>query len=921
MRARALAAAALSVLAHSTIGAQATTVALHGIIRGSDGSTPLNARVRVVSRETSAIREAIADEKGFYRVLGLAPGAYDVEARALGYREHHDENLRLVVGQRAAMDISLDRDATALLPVVVRQRSNADVLRTDISTPVLEEEIAKLPLNSRNVLNVAAVAPGVRTFAPEGNRSIPSVGALAGVRFINLYVDGLEWKGTYVGNLVGVPAQGSIIPQEAVREFRIYLNPYDVEYTRGASWVMSAVTHRGGNTTEGSLFAFLQNRSLVAKSSFEQEKPSYGRVQAGGNVRGPVKKDRLFYSLTFEDQHTDNFVSVAPGRPAANPDIWKRYAGSFKAPQRLQSGVLRLTALSRSHTLDAIWATRHLTNDSDFGQTVDGVMYSHDAGMLTKNNLNSVLLRDTYTSASVVNELTFHLLDAKLRQTPLVPGPTFRYTSLQIGRNTEPAFFDTRHFRAVDKVSWTRSGPGGLHTIKTGLELNRVRVNTYRPISKDGLFVFQFDTSSQPLRAQIGLDPGDPLSTRRARDINNGWIVGAYLQDEWQPTPSFSVSAGVRYDAEINTLNQRLVLPWATDTTLLRAYGEDFLNNGDRQNDLNNFAPRIAASWDIAGDGRTSLRAGYGILYDRVPVFGAQSESIGAGWRTYTFQRPATTDPEQLRQLVLAGRGTSTPNVVLLKDRLETPRNRQWSVGFGRQLTGRWSLNLDFLDQRVDDIYVTVKTNLRHPVTGVRPITSRFGDVTLWDDFGDARFRALLASAHYTRDSAQLNVAYTLSSGKSEFGELTTSDYGDARSYTMQTSVGDERHRLVVSGFTGLKWGLELSAIAIVASPSAFVVTTGVDTNQNGTELDDWPDGVRTKKANGWSNWYRTLDMRMGKTLATRGGRVRVTAEIFNVLNSANHSEYQTKSNLLGYGEPVNDYARRQAQLGMRYEF
>ncbi|HJQ12661.1 MAG TPA: hypothetical protein VJ840_16650, partial [Gemmatimonadaceae bacterium] len=77
----------------------------------------------------------------------------------------------------------------------------------------------------------------------------------------------------------------------------------------------------------------------------------------------------------------------------------------------------------------------------------------------------------------------------------------------------------------------------------------------------------------------------------------------------------------------------------------------------------------------------------------------------------------------------------------------------------------------------------------------------------------------------------------------------------------------------------------------------------------------------RTNRGAGWDSWYRTLDLRITKTLAARTGRVRVTAEVFNVFNSANHSEYQTKLNLLKYGEPVNDYARRQAQLGMRYEF
>jgi hypothetical protein len=903
------------------LGSQSTTVTVEGVIRGIDGSKPTGAQVEIRSRETAAIRRAVTDASGYYRVLGLAPGIYDVAVRTLGYRQYRREEVRLVLGQQRIVDFALERGATELEPVIVTGRRELEIRRTDISTAVLQEEIAKLPLNTRNVLNIAAIAPGVRTYAPEAGRSIPMAGAMSGVRFINFYVDGLEWKGTYLGNLLGAPALASLVPVEAVREFRVYLNPYDVEYTRGASWVVSAVTHRGGNVTQGSIFSFFQDAPLVAKGTFQLSKPASSRLQSGGNLRGAVVKDRLFYSLSYEGQRSDNYIDVVPGRPAAQPDIWDRYAGSYNAPLRLHSGLLRLTAPVGSHTVDAIWANRHLTNDFDFGTSVDNVMNSHDAGLLLRHTLNSVVLRDTYATASVVNEFSLHMLAGKHRELPLMPGPAFKYPSIQLGRSTHPAFFDTRHLRAVNKTSWILGGPHGQHVIKSGLELNRVRVDTYRPTAKDGLFVFQYDTSSQPLRAQIAVGATDPTSTREARDISDGWIVGAYLQDEWQPLPSLSVTAGVRYDAEINTLNQRRVFGWATDTTLLRAFGENFLNDGDRKNDLDNLAPRLAVTWDPFGSARTSLRAGYGVLYDRVPVFGAQGESISAGWQTYSFPRPGTTDPAELRRRIASGGGSARRNMILLKDRLETPANRQWSIGIGQRITGQWAANLDYLDQRLINTYVTVKTNLPNATTGVRPITGLYGDITLWDDFGDATYRAVLASMQYNGDSSRVTVAYTLGWAQSEFGEQTTSDYPDASFYTMQRSDGDERHRVVISGFTNLRWGLDLSGVAIVASPRPFFVSTGVDDNQNGADNDDWPSGLRTYRRTGWDHWYRTLDLRLGKAFPMRTGRMIVTAEVFNVFNSANHSEYQAKANVLDYGEPVGDYARRQAQIGVRYQF
>jgi hypothetical protein len=788
---------------------------------------------------------------------------------------------------------------------------------------VLQEQIEKLPLNSRNVLNIAAVAPGIRTFAVEGNRSAPSAGSLPVTepRYSNLYVDGLEWKGLYVGQVVGGPQNGSMIPQEAVREFRVYLNSYDAEYTRGASYVVSAVTHRGGNHLEGSVFGFLQNQPLVARGSFQAEKPDYSRYQIGGNIRGPLVKDRLFFALSYEGQLTDNFISVVPGRPPENPGIWDQYAGTFAAPNRHHTGLVRLTAPVGSHTFDVMAATRRIKTETGFGSNLDNRMLSHAAGTSGDSRVNSIQLRDTYASRSVVNETSLHLLDLRNDQSLLFPGPTLLYPSIQIGRSNQPFLNEEQHLRAINKTTYTFGGSSGQHVIKTGLELSRIRITVYRPSNSEGLFRFAKDTDTLPILGQVALGIEDPNSTREGQATIQGWLVGAYLQDQWQPVPSLTVTAGLRYDADINTMNQRLLTPWANDTMLQRVFGEEFLNTGDRKNDLDNIAPRLAVSWDVFGTTHTFLRAGYGIMYDRVPIYGTMNEAIAVGWRTYSFANPGTTDPEELRRRVLTGANTTAQNITLLKDHLETPANHEWSIGAGQRLTTRMAINLDYLNQRVKRAPVTITENQPHPTTRVRPITDRYGNISVWDDFGDARFDALLLSITYDRSPTRLNFGYTLGWAHSEFGDFTTNDYPDSAAYQLQRSEGDERHRFVLSGFTELPLGLELSGIAIVASPRPFLVTVGTDANQNGSPSDDWPGGFRTMRRDGWSNWYRTLDLRLGKSFLMPGGRLTVTAEVFNVLSSANHAEYQATQNLLGYGEPVGDYARRQAQLGVRYQF
>ena len=896
--------------------AQATTVSVQGVIRASDGNVVEGATIQIENPGSAFARSARPDRTGAYRLLGLPPGTYTLSVRALGYRQQRRDSVRLIHGQRVQIDFILHRGAVELEPTVVQAGRALDVQRNDVSTAVLQEEIENLPLNTRNVLNLAAIAPGVRTFALEGGRSQPVAGALpvAEARFANLYVDGVDWRGVYAGGIIAAPSDGSMVPQEALREFRIYLNPYDVEFTRGGSYVMTAVTHQGSNKVEGSLFGFHQDRNLVARSAAQARKPRYRREQFGANVRGPLIRDRLFYSMSYEAQVTDNYIDVVVPEPTLQPDRWSAYAGTFRAPSRLHNGLLRVTALLRSHSLDATLAVRDLTREAAFGDYSGARLLVRDAGLKGRSTLTNLQLRDTYTGKSFVNELSVHMLALRNDQDIITPGPTMLYQTVQIGNQLQPANIRDRHLRLINRSTYTRSGSTGEHVLKGGIELGDLWPRIVRPNFSRGWFEFATDTSQLPIRAQIGL-PAAGFAGEPGSSESHGRSVGVYLQDEWRPVPRLSITAGARWDADINTLGQNVTTPWASDTLLHRVIGERFLNTGDRVNDLDNIAPRASVTWDVLGDATTFLRGGYGVMYDRVPMLGSIPEAREIGWTIYSVPNPGTTDPEQVRQMIAAGGGTARRNLLLIKDDLETPATHQWSAGAGRKLGSDLAINVDYLDQRVRDVYVTLLLN-----RGSNRFTTDYGDIIVWDDFGDARYRALLVSLTYDRRPTRVSVAYTLGKSESEFGRTNDSNYPDTAAYSMQRSEGDERHRLVVSGLTRLPFGLETSAIATVASPRPFLVTTGIDVRQDGLQ-DDWPDGVRTHRRDGWEHWYRTLDVRFSKSISTGRGRVSVIADVFNVFNTANHAEYQPNAALPDYGEPAGDFARRQAQVGMRYWF
>ena len=212
------------------------------------------------------------------------------------------------------MPVVEDAAERAATTVVSERVKHVEVQRLSVSAPVLKEEIENLPLNQRGIMNLAAVAPGIKSYAPQSGRTLPSGGAAPDLRFFNVYMDGVEMKSLYNGNIVGLGQTGSPLPQEALEQFRVYTNPYDAEFTRAGSYVISAESRRGTNTWEGSAFGFLQNKSFIARNPFQKVRPDFGRTQVGLNLRGPIVKDKFFIAASYELAATDYFLDVNPTR-------------------------------------------------------------------------------------------------------------------------------------------------------------------------------------------------------------------------------------------------------------------------------------------------------------------------------------------------------------------------------------------------------------------------------------------------------------------------------------------------------------------------------------------------------------------------------------------------------------------------------
>jgi hypothetical protein len=905
------------------------TVVLEGSVKTAAG--PLGgAQVAIVNSATRETARASTRPTGEFRVLGLFPGQYEVTVRSIGYKPNR-QAVQLGIGQRARLDFLLEQGAAELeTQTVLGERvKQVEVQRLSVSAPVMKEEIENLPLNSRGVMNLAGIAPGIKTYAPQSGRTLPSGGAAPDLRFFNVYMDGVEMKSLYNGNIVGLGQTGSPLPQEALEQFRVYVNPYDAEYTRAGSYVISAESRRGTNQFQGSAFGFFQNKSLIARNAFQAVVPNFGRTQAGFNVRGPIQRDKLFYALSYELASTDFYLDV---NPTSGP--FSQYQGSFLAPNKNHTAFGRLTLVqSLSVTYDAMMSARFLKGQGNFGGRV-----SQNGGISQDYKIYTGQLRQRYLApgGGFVNEASLQLVNWNHNELPLNPGPQLTYPGIVFGTAGFPLILKETHLRLVDRATWNVQAAGS-HVMKAGVEVSRIAASQSFPNNKDGSFNFLTDTSSLPNTASIAVGFTDPNGVTDADASATGVTTGIYLNDEWRMRENFTLSLGLRHDAEFNTMNNDYTVPWASDPVLqgipeLAAY----LNRGDRKNQLGNVSPRVSFSWDPTGRNQTFVRGGFGIIYDRVTSFIGFQERKNSTWRVYNFTNPGTTDPAVLRARVIAG-SSGSPAPILIKHDMKTPHSRQMSLGVGHQFTSELGLNLDYVRQHMDNLYVQRNPNyLDKTVTpNRRRLTPAYGDIVLWDDVGQSDYSAVLMQGTWQRNATRVNLAYTLGWYQGDFDTAALPNFAYPFLFSRQATTGDERHRLVLSEVSPIPFGFMLSSIATFASPRPYLTIDGRDINLDNVTTDDYlggtvsSTGIRTSRpSNAWPNWYRTVDLRLARPLYERSGRkVSVSGEVFNIFNWNNTLSYggtqftAAGAPVASFGVPTGAYAARQAQVGMRLDW
>jgi len=271
--------------------AQQATGSIIGNVTDQSGAVIPGVKVTAANVATQVSQETKTDREGFFEILSLPIGAYDVRIVAAGFRDQLFEHQILQIGQSLRVDAKLEIGQQSDVIEVTTQRANVETQSETVGGTVVGEAIQQAPLNGRNVLDLAKLQPGVTE--TNGDSTAAGTYSIAGGRSDSVT---FLLGGGLNNNLLNNSVVFNPNP-DTIAEFRILESNYSAEYGRNGGGVISVVTKSGTNAWHGSAFEFVRNNDFNANAFFNNEnglsRNVLKRNQYGGTFGGPISIPKL----------------------------------------------------------------------------------------------------------------------------------------------------------------------------------------------------------------------------------------------------------------------------------------------------------------------------------------------------------------------------------------------------------------------------------------------------------------------------------------------------------------------------------------------------------------------------------------------------------------------------------------------------
>ena len=898
-----------------------------GTIRGrvvDPQNQGIPAHIRMIQRQTGLERQTQADPAGRFTITNVVPGGIELFLRAPGFTGRRLQALVIEVGSVLDLEVTLQISGVREEITVTGTAGTVDIVGSDIGAVISAREIASLPLNGRNFLELALLAPGnasAPSFDPTKAQSVivSSAGGLG--RGGNIMIDGMDDN----DDVVGGPLQN--IAQDAVQEFQLVTNRFSAEHGRSAGSVINVVTRSGGDRPAGSAGLFLRDQRWQALPSIldrtADADPPFDRQQFFATLGGPLGPQRAFGFGALEVRNQDGGVLVGTRNTAART-ITQSFA---PAPLDDVLGSARLDW--RAGGSDDLMVRYSLQRQDDISaSTLERPIGTASQRQASRNRIHSVLGAWTRVlSPRTVNALSVSYSSFDNDIVAVEPGVQLTFPSLAGGSSFRvPQGTRQGRWQIADSLSFVR----GAHHWKFGAQVQRVDAHFDLGVFRQGRIEFVEDfpafdrngdgqVSDEDLLFAVTLRSGRPDRDLVIPDADNVHLAG-FIQDDWQVWPQLTLNLGLRYefDSNVNNISRvdelnPLVAPFV---------------HGPRRRDTNNLGPRVGFNWSTR-DARTSVRGGYGLYYDRVTLQ-IQSLERGLDGRSLPVEvragnvffvdpatggvppfAPAPSNP--FTGFILPGAGASGIN--LIDSRLQNPNVHQLSLGVERQVgTGR-VLRVDVVRNEGRNFIIG-----RTVGTVFNPVVGGPDRVVNLESSAETKYEAVLIEfeQRYTGRFG-LRAAYTWSRSfnyanddQIPFGTGPVDPDDLRREYG--PAPNDQRHRVALSGTIGLSGGLQLAGIWRMASgvPMDILLPDGqsrvptMPRNAGGrvfassSELNSFLEGVNAGGGVGgeplplvsdrarFTDTFNALDLRMSRPFTAGRLRIEAIAEVFNLFNVTN---------------------------------
>jgi len=649
----------LGVLTAPLLAQSLPSGSIEGTITDPSGQTVVGAGIRVVEVSTNAEREASSDQAGRFLVADLPLGTYSLYATHSGFEIFRIDGLTLEAGRTLRADAALKIGPARETVAVTAEAQPVDTESGAWADVVSQRQLASLPLNGRDIFDLASQQVGVQTPASAEAAINTGLGIHISVNGSRPSENAFRLDGIYINDAGGsapASAAGYSLGLEAIAELNVVTAPFSAEYGRTDGGVITAVSKSGTNEFHGALYEYVRNSDFDAKNFFDAPGPipAFQRNQFGGLFDGPIFRNKLFFLLNYEGiriASNDTQTIVTPDAEArsgllpvngvlkqvtVSPKILP-YLALFPLPNGadLGNGTGNYSAPVPTGTredfatgkLDYVKSERwrfntHYTFDESNSNTGDpfGVW-----SFLGESHDNLVQAEAQFVpSASTVEE--FHAAFSQIRNESqasaaadlaadaFVPGQNvgeLQVTGLgTFGGNTAR---NTPNFYALSdgQISYALTKIVGAHKLTAGASFDRILLDEEGDLDRAGYYQFtslQNFLAAQPSKLSI-LAPGSgTLRHWRMQEF------AGYIQDDVRISRNLTLGAGLRYEmatvpAERNGLSGSIPDP-LTDASVTVG-GPLYINPSKL-----NFAPRASLAWDPAGHGRTVVRAGGGVFYD-----------------------------------------------------------------------------------------------------------------------------------------------------------------------------------------------------------------------------------------------------------------------------------------------------------------